>query len=657
MATNYSRINGRSPIHSPLHSPSAIPGEPYAGSGSGGSSSHSNAAADSLIAPRVRGTGVVVGSESSQVGGHEFGPYAPLNRRANGNGAVGGAASSFETDSYSDSAKDRLLKNGAGMQSSAALAYSGGNGYGPDVEGLRKSEPDDYLHDPRGADKHSNKVSLGGALNILTLLILVLGLLMLFAGYPIVYHFVTEKEGNKGAYGLGGTNGTGQVASLSSVRPLVDPDTPAGSKTWTSPVTNTKYNLQFSDEFEREGRTFWPGDDQYWEAVNIWYGATQDLEWYSPENVNTTGGAMVITMTDKPSHNLNFQSGMVQSWNNLCFSGGYIEFSIIQPGSHSTKGYWPGAWIMGNLGRPGYLGTTDGMWPYSYQGCDTGILANQTNAQGGPVQAVKSTAQYAANGQLSKLPGMRTPSCTCSGEDHPGPKNSVGRSAPEIDILEAQIQTKGGVADSYASQSLQTAPFDESYFWVNTTPAATIFGTDTEVNTYVGGPFQEAVSSVSLIPRRGFMDVDMPEAQKWVTYGLEWEPDWNLNGGGSVTWYVDGKATWQATGASLPPSTLMQISQRQIPVEPMSIIMNLGISPGFQSIDFDPTTGVNFPAQMKFDYVRVYQEKGKEKLSCDPDDYPTADYIERHIDVYNNPNITQWKQTKYKWPKNKLTGC
>lgn len=39
---------------------------------------------------------------------------------------------------------------------------------------------------------------------------------------------------------------------------------------------------------------------------------------------------------------------------------------------------WPAFWMMGNLARPGYGGTTDGMWPYSYDTCDIGTLANQT---------------------------------------------------------------------------------------------------------------------------------------------------------------------------------------------------------------------------------------------------------------------------------------
>lgn len=606
----------------------------------------------------------------NNVGGRGFGPYAALNRRNN-------IGSAYDDDRSINSSAERLVAPEASVPD-LSLATSSTN----HMVDMRGPEPDDFMvsekgraiksrpdsthtdlspdldqHDPKGADSHSHAMSLRGVLNVLTLFILVAALLMLFAGYPVLYHYLSTSESMKGGFNIGGTNGTGQVASLKAIRQLVDADTPASAKSWSSAISGNTYYLQFSDEFNEEGRTFWPGDDQFWTGVDIWYAGTVDYEWYSPEAINTTGGALVITMTDKPTHNLNFQSGMLQSWNKLCMQGGYLEFAIIQPGSHSTSGYWPAAWLMGNLGRPGYLATTDGMWPYSYQGCDTGILPGQVNAQGGPDQAVNSQATYAARGKLSKLPGMRTPSCTCSGQDHPGPNVNVGRSSPELDILEAQIQYRNGQKNSFASQSMQTAPFDDQYYWVNATPATTIHGANTDINSYVGGPYQEAVSAVSLIPQRGFQDVNLPDAQKYVTYAVEYEPDWNNNGGGYVTWYVDGKPTWTVTGDTLPPSTVMEISRRNIPTEPMSVIINLGMSPGFQEVDFT-AGGVAFPAQMKVDYVRVYQQKGAEKMSCDPPDHPTSDYINKHIDVYNNPNLTTWNKTKYAWPKNKLrTGC
>jgi beta-glucanase (GH16 family) len=58
---------------------------------------------------------------------------------------------------------------------------------------------------------------------------------------------------------------------------LIDPDTPSDVKFRTS-ATGKKQKLVFSDEFNKDGRTFYDGDDPYFQAVDIWYGATQDLE-------------------------------------------------------------------------------------------------------------------------------------------------------------------------------------------------------------------------------------------------------------------------------------------------------------------------------------------------------------------------------------------
>jgi hypothetical protein len=48
---------------------------------------------------------------------------------------------------------------------------------------------------------------------------------------------------------------------------------------------------------------------------------------------------------------------------------------------------------------------------------------------------------------LSYMQGQRLSRCTCPGESHPGPVHEdgtyVGRSAPEIDIFEAQVRRRG----------------------------------------------------------------------------------------------------------------------------------------------------------------------------------------------------------------------
>ena len=68
------------------------------------------------------------------------------------------------------------------------------------------------------------------------------------------------------------------VSLLKNLRTgLIDPDTPKSAMTRKS-VNGKTMNLAFSDEFEDEGRTFYDGDDPYFQGVDIWYGVTQDLE-------------------------------------------------------------------------------------------------------------------------------------------------------------------------------------------------------------------------------------------------------------------------------------------------------------------------------------------------------------------------------------------
>jgi beta-glucanase (GH16 family) len=77
---------------------------------------------------------------------------------------------------------------------------------------------------------------------------------------------------------------------------------------------------------------------------------TNNLEWYDPEAVTTKGGALEITLSQKLNHDLNYQGGLVSTWNKFCFTGGLIETSVILPGINNVAGLWPAIWSMGNLG-------------------------------------------------------------------------------------------------------------------------------------------------------------------------------------------------------------------------------------------------------------------------------------------------------------------
>ncbi|GAC93719.1 glycoside hydrolase [Pseudozyma hubeiensis SY62] len=530
-----------------------------------------------------------------------------------------------------------------------------------------KREPDDDLHDPDviSESKHGwlgGSIGKRGVLNVGVLALLSASLVLLFGGYPIISYVSRRHEGTKGGWNLGGVNASGQIASIPGFRTsLIDPDTPRDALSTLSPDGTKTMKLVFSDEFNTPGRSFYPGDDPFWEASDLHYWATNNYEWYSPEAVTTADGALRITLDQVETNNLNFRGGFLSSWNKFCFTGGYLVASVQLPGASNVPGLWPAFWTMGNLGRPGYGATTDGTWPYSYDACDVGTLMNQTDASGQPAAAATGGDviwnRKAESKSLSFLPGQRLSACTCPGEDHPGPvlKDGTyrGRSAPEIDVFEAQVDRKLGMT---VSQSMQTAPFNMYYNITNSTgPAYEFFQPESHLNTYTGQNDQQALSGISVASQ---LAMQRGGDGSFATYGFEYVPGPQ----GYIDWVSDSKRAWRVNAAALSADPVSQISDRPIPQEPMFLIFNLGISENF---GFPDWARLRWPAVMSVDWVRVYQDPDAENVGCDPPDFPTAAYIERHKAAYTNPNATTWGGTAEQggygalWPRNRLypSGC
>lgn len=509
-------------------------------------------------------------------------------------------------------------------------------------------ELDDALHNPdpirdAALDRSFTIFSARGWANASALFLLVFGLITLFAGYPIIHWAQTNHKTIQG-FNLGGINGTGQVPNFPNMPQLIDKDTDRSVYTRTGTDGHT-YNLVFSDEFNLDGRTFYPGDDAWWEAVDLNYWPTGDVEWYDPGMITTENGKLVITMQQVQNHNLNFRSGMLQSWNKFCFTTGYIEVSISMPGSPRAPGLWPAAWTMGNLGRAGYGATTEGMWPYSYDTCDFGTFQNQSDPSNPDIAATGSPDGT----PLSFQPGQRLSACTCPGSDHPGPSTSSGRGVPEIDIIETQIDVSTFTGE--VSQSFQTAPYNYQYNFPNSSDVTPIYDdTITNFNSYKGGVFQQAISAVTQIDSNNYND------QGYATYGFEWWSDPKHRDQGYVTWYSQGKKSWTMNAATIGPDPQADISARLVPEEPMYVIFNLGMSPSFQRQDYKHLT---FPSRMYIDYIRVYQRDDvTDGVGCSPSSHPTADYIQNHLNAYSNPNLTTWDGAGYTFPRNKKKdGC
>ena len=179
-----------------------------------------------------------------------------------------------------------------------------------------------------------------------------------------------------------------------------------------------------SDEFEVANRTFKDGHDPLWTALDksdddASSAGGGSLQFYNSSAVTTENGMLRISTTiGKTTWNrydhvnkewrleqTNFTSGMVQSWEKFCFTGGIVEIDVIFPGEPYIGGLWPAIWMLGNLGRATYEASTNNIWPWSYDTCDRNLQQAQT---------------------LS----------ACNRENHFGMNPFQGRGATEIDIAE-----------------------------------------------------------------------------------------------------------------------------------------------------------------------------------------------------------------------------
>lgn len=425
---------------------------------------------------------------------------------------------------------------------------------------------------------------------------------------------------------------------LSSIRmDLVDPDTPKEFYQKKSFVTGETWDLVFSDEFNADGRTFFPGDDQFLEAVDIHYAATNDLEYYIPEMAETLNGSLRIKLDAYPTNGLLYRSAMLQGWNKMCFSkNALVEVSIKLPGFSQENGLWPAVWSLGNLARPGYQATTDGVWPYTYDECDFGITPNQSSPDG-----------------ISFLPGQRLSKCTCYGEDHPN--LGTGRGAPEIDLIEGFHNPHDKTF--LGMQTLQVAPFDPwyrpDYEYME------IFDSSiTSMKSSTGTPTQQAIAAGTILNETWFHNLRNESNHSQIistqtnfqTFGYEYNSEKTIENDSYVQFFNGNQRTLGLRGDALHPND-NNIGWRQVTKEPMALVFNLGLSETWLTIDYG---SLEFPAIFEIDYIRIYQPKDEKSLTCDPPGFPTTEYINNHLSAYLNVNFTTWEQAGFKTPRNSI---
>lgn len=225
----------------------------------------------------------------------------------------------------------------------------------------------------------------------------------------------------------------------------IDKDTQLSDFTVQSYISGHTSHLVFSDEFDVSGRTFYDSNDPRWTSIHKDDYTNDALQYYNDDLVTTNNGYLNISTIVQDIHfesvdpntgkstklKKTYQSGMVQGWNKFCFTGGIIEVRAQLPGRADIAGLWPAMWLMGNLARATYVGSSDNIWPWSYDTCNRELQVSQ---------------------QISK----------CNKMNHFNLHSMQGRGAPEIDILEAMagIQTlyETPINRPYYSASLQVSP-------------------------------------------------------------------------------------------------------------------------------------------------------------------------------------------------------
>jgi hypothetical protein len=333
-----------------------------------------------------------------------------------------------------------------------------------------------------------------------------------------------------------------------------------------NPSNFNNYELVFSDEFNQDGRSFQDGADPKWTALDKNDYTNGALHYYTPNNVKTEHGALIIETKaedttfvgvndktlDSQMYQKHFTSSMLQTWNKFCFTGGIVEAEIQLPGKHNVAGLWPAFWLLGNIARHTYVGSTSHVWPWSSNECMDGDSSR--SAQG-----------------RQKISG-------CSNA-HYGMEDRFGRGAPEIDIFEVQAgptpRNQGSfwqtsVGQPFASTSFQVAPgkpenrpsmgnWPDTDQWYDGLTGGE--GPNSVLNTLFYGDYNhfkgdastkdywsDAISYNHQLNKRHF--------EGKFRYRVEWElPDEGKEGGkgtdGYIRWYINDQFLLEIDGSGI----------------------------------------------------------------------------------------------------------
>ena len=100
-------------------------------------------------------------------------------------------------------------------------------------------------------------------------------------------------------------------------------------------------SLIFDDEFSGASLpSTW--ENCYWYSLNG-CGNGNEMEWYTPNNISVSGGALHLTAEKQTVNGHDYTSGMVTSYDHFSFTYGYVEWQAQIP---AGQGFWPALWLL-----------------------------------------------------------------------------------------------------------------------------------------------------------------------------------------------------------------------------------------------------------------------------------------------------------------------
>ena len=191
------------------------------------------------------------------------------------------ASPGLRSTSTSNSPANRFGPTASFTPSASAINLARNDRPALPPSGMDDDDLDDQLHTFTAREKQDLSTpfrftSWRGWANALTLVFLALAIVVLFAGYPILSFYLSNDLSNgsgTAGFNLGGINASGQYPLITGIPQLIDPETPQDVMTRTG-FDGNQWDLVFSDEFNKDGRTFFNGDDPFFEAVDLHYWPT-----------------------------------------------------------------------------------------------------------------------------------------------------------------------------------------------------------------------------------------------------------------------------------------------------------------------------------------------------------------------------------------------